>query len=119
MTHIHAEDLPKEIQEKLGVAHLIENTQPSSGIRYKSLKREHRGSPLHLREEQVLILAKEDYSYKEIASKLGVSVSSVKTFASRAIARCNAQTMLGAVVIALKRGYISLYDVVQEKGQPK
>lgn len=119
MTHIQVEDLPKETQEKLGLAQLIENNQPSSGIRYKGLKRQHRGSPLHLREEQVLILAKEGYSYKEIAPKLGVSVSSVKTFASRAIARCGAQTMLGAVIIALKRGYISLYDVVQEKGQSK
>lgn len=115
MSGVHFEDLPEETQNRLGLAHLIENKRPSSGIRYKSLKRQHQGSPLHLREEQVVILAKEDYSYKEIASKLGVSVSSVKTFASRAIARCGAQTMLGAVIMALKKGYISLYDTVGVK----
>lgn len=112
MTRLHAEDLPVEVQEQLGIAHLIENKQPSPGIRYKKLRRTHKGSPFHLREEQTLILAKEGYSYKEIASYLGVSVASVKTFASRAIARCDAQTMLEAVIIALKKGYINLFDTV-------
>ena len=112
MTRIQAEDLPREVQERLGIAHLIEAKAPSPGIRYKKLKRPNKGSPFHLREEQTLILAKEGYSYKEIAQALGVSVASVKTFASRAIARAGGETMLDAVILSLKKGYIGLYDTV-------
>ena len=112
MTRIHAEDLPQEVQKRLGIAHLIESTAPSPGIRYKKLKRPNRGSPFHLREEQTLILAKEGYCYKEIAQVLGVTVASVKTYASRAIARAGGLTMLDAVIISLKKGYIGLYDSV-------
>lgn len=119
MTRVRAEDLPRDVQEQLGIAHLVENKQPSSGIRYKTLKRTHAGSPLNLREEQVLILAKEGYCYKEIAAILGVAVSSVKTFASRAIARCEGTTMLDAVILALKKGYINLFDTVQVRGTKK
>lgn len=111
MTRLNIEDLDEETREKLGIAHLVEPTAPSSGIRYKKLKRK-RPSPFHIREEQTLLLAKEGYSYKEIAFELGVSVASVKTFASRAIARAGGQTMLDAVIISLKKGYIGLYDVV-------
>ena len=112
MTRIKAEDLPREVQERLGIACLIEPTAPSPGIRYKRLKRKHPGSPFHLREEQTLILAKEGYCYKEIAQALGVTVASVKTYASRAIARAGGTTMLDAVILSLKKGYIGLYDTV-------
>ncbi|KKL71572.1 hypothetical protein LCGC14_2093580 [marine sediment metagenome] len=112
MTHIKAEDLPQEVQERLGIARLIEGTAPSPGIRYKRLKRPNQGSPFHLREEQTLILAKEGYCYKEIAQALGVTVPSVKTYASRAIARAGGTTMLDAVILSLKKGYIGLYDTV-------
>ncbi len=59
MTKVKAEDLPLELQERLGIASLIDGTAPSPGIRYKNSKRTKKGSPFHLREEQTLILAKE------------------------------------------------------------
>ncbi len=58
------------------------------------------------------MLAKEGYSYKEIASVLNLSLASIKTYASRAIARAGGTTMLDAVILALKKGYIDLYDTV-------
>lgn len=113
MTRIRAEDLPVEVQKQLGIARLVENTDPSPTIRYKKLKDRGRTSPFHIREEQTLLLAKEGYSYKEIASALGVTVGSVKTYASRAIARAGCYNMLDAVITSLKKGWIGLYDTVQ------
>lgn len=114
MTRVKLEDLPEETVERLGLAHLINSKAPSPGTRYKSPNNRARlKSPLYLREEQVLILIKDGHSYKEICIKLNLSLASVKTYASRAIARLNANNALDAVIIALKKNYIGLWDSVQ------
>lgn len=114
MGSINLEDLPEETIERLGLGHLVSSQAPSSGTRYKSPDNRARlKSPLTYREEQVLILRKEGYSYKEIGGKLNLSLASVKTYASRATARLNAGNTLDAVIIALKKKYIGLWDSVQ------
>lgn len=68
------------------------------------------------RERDILILGAEYLGYKhlsnaEIAQRLGVSVSSVKATIHRACVKLKARNRSEAVVLALKRGEISLSDL--------
>jgi len=110
---IYIDDLDPETIDRLGLGHLISDKAPSPGTRYRSpTDKARKGSPLSLREEQVLILIKEGYSYKEIAVKLSLSLASVKTYTSRAICRLGANNALDAVIITLKKKYIGLWDTL-------
>lgn len=65
------------------------------------------GEALTFREWQVLDLAREGLSHKEIAERLGISPVTVKVHLRFAIARLGARNTTNAVVIAIRRGYIS------------
>jgi DNA-binding CsgD family transcriptional regulator len=63
------------------------------------------------REREVLILAAHGLTNKEIASFLCMSVSAVRTFLNRACTKLDAPKRADAVVLALKKGEISIGDV--------
>ena len=66
------------------------------------------GIQLTHRELQILTYAANGYSNKQIASELGISVSTIKTFISRIFSKLNATDRTHAAVIALKHGLISV-----------
>ena len=66
------------------------------------------GIQLTHRELQILTYAANGYSNKQIASELGIGVSTVKTFISKIFNKLNATDRTHAVVIALKYGLISV-----------
>lgn len=59
------------------------------------------------REREVLRLAAEDLTTKQVASRLGISVSTVKVYASRARLKLGAATLARAILLAVRSGVIS------------
>lgn len=64
-------------------------------------------TPLSSREVDVLRLASQGYSNKEIAARLGVSEATTKTFLVRAMKKLDVHDRTQAVLAALERGWIS------------
>lgn len=58
------------------------------------------------REHEVLILISEGFSYQEIADRLSVSLSTVKTHASNIFSKLDVQRRTQAVMVAQKNGLI-------------
>jgi DNA-binding NarL/FixJ family response regulator len=69
-----------------------------------------RESLLSARERQVLLLLHEGFSGTEIASRLGVSGSSVKTYVNRIYGKLDVSNRSQAILAALGRGLLPLPD---------
>jgi DNA-binding CsgD family transcriptional regulator len=63
------------------------------------------------RERDVLILAGRGFTNKEIADRLYISISAVRTFLNRACTKLGARKRADAVVLALKQGEISVGEI--------
>jgi len=63
---------------------------------------------LSKREIEVLELMKQIYENIEIATKLSISIHTVKVHIKRIFEKLNARNRLEAVLIGLKKGYIRL-----------
>ncbi|GAI79752.1 unnamed protein product [marine sediment metagenome] len=66
--------------------------------------------PLTVRQEEVLKLIAEGYGTGEIASKLDLSVNTIKVFRAGILNYFGAVTMVQAVVEAFKRGVLKVED---------
>ena len=64
------------------------------------------GVSLSPRESEVLVLMVEALSNKQIATRLGLSETTVKTHVSALIAKLGVQDRVGAVVYALRNGLV-------------
>lgn len=61
---------------------------------------------LTLREKDVLVLLGEEYTSKEIASRLGVSVLTVETHRANLMRKAGARNVVGLVLFAVRQGLI-------------
>ena len=60
------------------------------------------------REREILRLAGEDYSTKEIAGSLSISFSTVETHRKKIIRKMGVRSLIGALDIAYKRGLLEV-----------
>jgi DNA-binding NarL/FixJ family response regulator len=61
------------------------------------------------REIQLLELFCKEYTVKEIANNLGITIKTVENYKNRLIDKTNSHTILGAVLFAIRNNYITLY----------
>jgi len=65
-------------------------------------------SGLSLREEEILSLMREGFTHKEIGSKLGVTLSTIRMNTRVLMAKLGAKTSMQAVIIAIRKGLLSI-----------
>jgi len=65
-------------------------------------------SPLSSREWDILLLLAEDYSNAQIARHLVISQHTVKVHLRHIFEKLEAQSRLGVVLLALRRGWLTL-----------
>jgi ATP/maltotriose-dependent transcriptional regulator MalT len=68
----------------------------------------HPATPLSGREWEVLALVAEEYSNAQIAQSLVISQHTVKVHLRNIFEKLDVQTRLGAVMVALRQGWLSL-----------
>lgn len=68
----------------------------------------HPSAPLSGREWEVLRLVAEEYSNAQIAQTLVISQNTVKVHLRNIFEKLNVQTRLGAVMLALRQGWLML-----------
>lgn len=59
------------------------------------------------RESEVLQLISNEFTTKEIAEKLGVSISTIETHRRNLLRKTNSQSVVGLVKEAVKQGWIN------------
>ncbi|MBE7556130.1 MAG: response regulator transcription factor [Anaerolineales bacterium] len=64
--------------------------------------------PLSSREWEILSLLAEDYSNAQIARRLVISQNTVKVHLHNIFEKLEVQTRLGAVLLALRQGWLTL-----------
>lgn len=84
------------------------------GLRYSYSEPGSPFHPLSVREMEVLICVVRGMSNKEIAGRLGISHQTVKNHVTSILRKFNVEDRTQAVVYALKRGWVKLYDKAQE-----
>lgn len=70
---------------------------------------------LSSRETEVLLLMASGYTNEQIASKLYLSLATVKTYSLRIFDKLGAHNRAHAVVLALKQGAIGLESVEEQE----
>jgi ATP/maltotriose-dependent transcriptional regulator MalT len=68
----------------------------------------YQNTPLSSREWEILALLAEDYSNTQIARRLVISQNTVKVHLQHIFEKLEVQTRLGAVLLALRRGWLTL-----------
>lgn len=63
------------------------------------------------REIEIILLSCKEYSSKEVASKLFISVRTVEKHRNRIMEKANSKNFIGAILYALKKDYIGLADI--------
>ena len=63
------------------------------------------------REIEIILLSCKEFSSKEIASKLFISVRTVEKHRNRIMERASSKNFIGAILYALKKNYIILEDI--------
>lgn len=62
---------------------------------------------LSKREIEVLMMISEEMTSKEIASKLGLSESTIETYRKNLLLKLNAKSVVGLIKAAIKNGIIN------------
>ena len=70
-----------------------------------------------LREEEIIEMAKQGYTQKEIAAKLKLAVPTVKIYVRLIIAKMGAKTLLQAIVRAIEQGHIKAELEIYKGGE--
>lgn len=69
------------------------------------------GNSFSRREIEIIVLSCREFSSKEIASRLYISVRTVEKHRNHIMEKANSKNFIGAILYALKRNYINLDDI--------